>query len=223
MRSQNMRLQDMRFQIWSALVAAVLLTPAAFLPALLAEVTQCTVTGTVTVEVAQDSGQGQWTVIDRARVSANVIASLTDLAGGLEARSDTTWSGISEQGRSLTVRWLSPAHATVDPHSGSVVMDVTLDVSIDGARVTVPTHLTTETVSSPLGPQHGRRGTVANHVLSAEAVAVQTVRAPDQIAALTGAGRGGRAGAGETGAANAHVLVLVIHADGRAVRTGASD
>ena len=163
----------------------------------------CQITGTVTIDLAQHTTQG-WSVVDHAWASANVSARLMDLPSRWEATSDTVWTGTSEKGRALKIRWTGPVRATFDRSTGIVQASITFDASIAGAHLVFPVTLSTEPGSSPIGPLQGRRATVANHALST-LVAGSAILRDQHVLSQFG-----------TGAGLPDQVLVVIRADGRA-------
>ncbi len=141
--------------------------------------------GEVLIELCRQEG-GAWKVIDRAKATATFNASVAELAGGKEARTDFTWNGISEKGRKLSVRWGAPAKFKFDPARGLLEANVTLDATVEGRKVSLPTKLTTDSFSSPIGQLSGKRATLSNGTLTAGLVGVANIKANDIIAILIG-------------------------------------
>ncbi len=107
---------------------------------------------------------------------------------------------------------------------------MTFDASIDGKKISIPTKLTTESFSSPIGQLSGKRATLSNSALTAGLVGLARLKADDIIAILigkrpaeVGKGDGKKEGGPNPGGAMSKVmfedLVIVVKAEGRATAT----
>jgi hypothetical protein len=184
--------------------------------------------GEVMVELCQKEG-GVWKVIDRMKAAATFRASVAELASGKEARTDFTWTGTSEKGRKLSVRWSGPAKFKFDPARGLLEVNVTFDTSIDGRKINIPAKLTTESLSSPVGQLSGKSASLSNGVLTAGLVGVAFIRERDLVDKLGVVGQGKlvdklaeqavekRGGGRGPGGIGVNELAVVIKSSGKAV------
>lgn len=125
---------------------------------------------TANLDVSLFERQGnEWKIFDKVKINGvQFSAKVSDLAGGKKrVASDFVWIHRSEQGRSVIVRLIQPAEATVDLVTGKLEVDFKTLTKFAGQNLNFPARLTTETVQTPNGSISGRRAQINHEAHSA--------------------------------------------------------
>jgi hypothetical protein len=129
------------------------------------------------IQICKKDEKGGWTLIDEVGpANLQFDASLVDLAAGSKIQSSFVWTAKSKNGQDYSVRLAEPADIKFDVKSGQLTGDLKFSVSWKGKSAIVPAHITTESLSTPLGAKAGKR---AHGLLGLEPVSVSVVSAND--------------------------------------------
>ncbi|MFN0109722.1 MAG: hypothetical protein ACKVZH_12785 [Blastocatellia bacterium] len=184
----------------------------------------------IEIQLCQKGENGQWNIIDKAKGSANFVASVADLASGKELTSPVNWNITSEKGRRISVKMLRAAKVNLNPTTGLMELEVPLDVTVNGnIKTSFTSKLTTQSLSTPVGQLVGKRAdiNVNAKTLSAGLVGFNSVKQRDFIQGLLAPGaklaeqapaRGKKETAirtpGAVGGMIADEIIIVIKGDG---------
>ena len=120
--------------------------------------------GGISVVQGRKLPDGKWELIDEFKGSGlNFHASVLELARGKEV--DTKWvlNGKTAKGRPFTLRLARPAPMQADLKTGSVVLQLPVEVTLDGKTTQRVVSLSTEqSVTGPEGSISGRRMSIQN-------------------------------------------------------------
>ena len=142
--------------------------------------------GDIVLELYKKGANGQWEVIDRAKGTLDLSASVLDLAERKEFKSNLKWEPRSEQGRQLSIKESGPGKAIVNTATGEVTLEVPYNVNLDGRTLSLTAKLTNRSISSPVGPLSGKKLEVSGTTLSAGVAGFIEIKEPGLVEHLIG-------------------------------------
>jgi hypothetical protein len=145
-------------------------------------------TGRITIVECRRLADGTWEVIDQFQGEGITFrASVVDLVKGKSFATPFVLSGSTANGRRFTISLPQPAKAAVDLVTGSVVLELGLTGTVDGATATVPLRLSTdETLVTPSGVVRGRRLSIVNGSSNTTVVGTTSVKSLERLTVLAG-------------------------------------
>jgi hypothetical protein len=126
--------------------------------------------GEIVLELCKKDANGQWKVIDRAKGTLTLSASVLDLAERKEFKSNLNWEPRSEQGHQISVKESGPGKAIVNTATGEVTLETPYSVTVDGRSLSFTAKLTNKSISTPLGTLSGKKLEINGTSLSAGVV-----------------------------------------------------
>lgn len=109
------------------------------------------------IQVCKKSDKG-WEVIDQlGPANLKFEASMIDMAMGKQFDSKFKWSTMSKNGVEYSARLSQPVTMSFDPMTGKMEGDVKFDCTWNKMAGKIMGHLTTDSVSGPLGAVNGKR------------------------------------------------------------------